>query len=64
VAREVAEDFLGYVLREMRVTANPPQRHGINEWQMALYELGEGSFGLVIDVRAEKSGVVVHGGYA
>ena len=40
-AREIDENFLGNVLGELGITANPTQRDGIDEREVMLHQPGE-----------------------
>lgn len=59
-AREVGEDELRDVLREMRVAAGLPERGGINERDVARDKFAERGFGTVGGKSAQKLSVIGH----
>src|ERR1051325_94618 len=59
-AREVHEDGLGYVLRQMRVAPHQPNRGGMNEVEVAGDQLMKGWFGAVLNVIGEQFLAVRH----
>ena len=46
LAREVGEDGLRHILRQMRVAVDLPQRGGIDEIDVPADQFGEGVFGM------------------
>jgi hypothetical protein len=59
-SRKVGKDGLRDVLREMRVTADLPERGRINEIHVAFHQFGEGVFGIGFGKSPEQFGVGCH----
>jgi hypothetical protein len=47
----------------VRVSADAPQRRGMDHGYMAMDQFGESGFGAVSNKPAEQFGVVTHGGF-
>ncbi|MEY2878545.1 MAG: hypothetical protein RLZZ15_925 [Verrucomicrobiota bacterium] len=60
----LGEHLLRDVLRELRITADLPQRHRIHEPDAPLHEFGKGDLGLFLGVTTEQCDIFDHGGDA
>ena len=60
LAREVGENGLGHILRQVRVAVDLPQRRGINEVEMPPHQFSKGFLGFGSGVAAEQFGIGRH----
>ena len=60
LAREVGENRLGHVLRQVRVAVDLPQRRGIDQVDVPPHQFGKGLFGFGPGVAAEQFGIGRH----
>ena len=60
LAREVGENRLRHVLRQVRVAVDLPQRSGIDQADVPPHQFGKGFLGLGPGVAAEQFGIRCH----
>jgi hypothetical protein len=60
LARQGDEDLLRDIVGGVGIAANPAERRGSDQGQVALDQLGEGGFGVVLHEPAEQFGIGIH----
>jgi hypothetical protein len=61
LARKSSKDVLGDIRGAMEIAAASPKRGIVNEVNVTVHEFGESLLVVVLHVRSEQGGVIVHG---